>query len=224
MTKVLLREQAIQLRKEGFLYGQIARELDISKSTSYQWTKNVPLSKTEERRIMSSLSDAKRRAVASMTAARAKKSELTIREIESEALSTVNKAELNVNHRRILCAALFWCEGQKNVQEGVKFINSDPIMMRSFLQLLRSSFEIEELKFRALLHLHEYHDESKQIEFWSKVTKIPVEQFHRSYIKPHTGKNIHEGYPGCLSLRYPDTRLAKLLKMIYSNLGNNLGA
>lgn len=141
-----------------------------------------------------------------------------------QAIDTVNSLDFDVNQSRILCAIMFWCEGETSTKSGVRFMNSDPNLMRLFVTLLRNGFDIDESKFRGLLHLHEYHDEGLQLKYWSEVTGIPINQFYKSYKKPHTGKRKREDYPGCLSLRYGDSGLAKLLTLMYSNLGKNLGA
>ncbi len=120
----------------------------------------------------------------------------------------------NQSATRLICAILFWCEGSKTTTQ-VKFTNSDPEMIKYYLRLLRIGFSVDESKFRALVHLHEYHDEKTQIDFWSKLTNIPKTQFHRSYRKPNTQKRIRENYPGCICITYFDARLAKRLWAYY---------
>ncbi len=92
----------------------------------------------------------------------------------------------------------------------------DPSLIALFLDLLRKGFKINESKLRILMHLHNYHDEVIQKEFWSIVTNIPFAQFHQSYWKPNTGKRKHAHYPGCIALSYYDAKIAKELKAIYN--------
>lgn len=66
------------------------------------------------------------------------------------------------------------------------------------------------------MHLHEYHIEKKQKNFWEKVTEIPAKQFHRSYLKPNTGKRKRLNYPGCVTVTYYNARVAKELATIYN--------
>lgn len=142
--------------------------------------------------------------------------------IAVSARRTVKSIDLNEDHSRLLCAIFFWCEGGKDTRSGIRFMNSDPAMIRTFLHLLRSSFKIEESRLRALIHLHQYHDPQKQLSFWSKITDIPPHQFHRPYLKMNTGKNLRPNYPGCVSIRYNDSSLGKLLEMIYIEFSNSL--
>lgn len=88
-------------------------------------------------------------------------------------------------------------------------------MIKFFLQTLRLSFDIDESKLRCLVHLHSYHNPDKQLNYWSKVSKIPSNQFYKPYFKTSTGKVKRLGYQGCLSVRYQDASLARELTIIY---------
>ena len=213
--KSSLKLQATQLRKKGQLYSEIAKELGIAKSTAHLWTKDVQLSSSEARQLAHRYSETLHLNIEKMAANKRIKRIKQESLILKEAIGIANNADLSTNNKKIICACLFWCEGAKNIDSGVRFINSDPVMIGTFLKLLRDSFILDEAKFRALVHLHEYHDATEQQLYWSEVTQIPLEQFNQPYLKPHTGINKHEGYPGCISIRYGDSALGKLLKMIY---------
>lgn len=80
---------------------------------------------------------------------------------------------------------------------------------------MRFSFPIEEDKFRAMVHIHEYHNERLIKKFWSKITKIPLSQFSASYQKPHTKKRKRPGYKGSLRIRYYNAKISRELHAIY---------
>ena len=126
-------------------------------------------------------------------------------------------------HLKVFCALLFWCEGTKDIHSGIHFVNSDPLLIKTFLSLLRSSFNIREEKLRVCLHLHEYHSPKKQILFWSRVTGIPSSQLIKPYRKPHTAKRIRKDYPGCASVSYYDSSLAKELFILAKSILNKYG-
>ena len=79
---------------------------------------------------------------------------------------------------------------------------------------MRFSFKLDERKFRAMLHLHDYHNEKKI---------IPISQFSKSYKKPHTGKRKREGYPGSTRIRYYYSKIALELRTIYNTFADSLG-
>ncbi len=115
------------------------------------------------------------------------------------------------DHDKILCAMIYWCEGAKSARSGVMFTNSDPSLVASFLRLLRSSFTLDEGKFRVCIHLHSYHKAKKQLDFWSKITDIDRRQFIKPYRKVSTGRYSHKDYEGCVSIRYYSSDVARRL-------------
>ena len=142
--------------------------------------------------------------------------------IQITAARIIRDVKLDDNSMKLLCAIFLWCEGQTDITNGVRFVNSDPAMIKVFLRLLREAFELNESKFRALIHLHDYHDPDTQLMFWSKITKIKPSQFHKPYKKPHTGRNKRLGYQGCISIRYQDRSLGKLLQEVYTEFAEGL--
>ena len=127
----------------------------------------------------------------------------------------VKKAAMNADTARLLCAIMYWCEGTKiRRSEILGFTNSDPLVIASFLKLLRAGFSIDERKLRMTLHVHDYHNVDTQLRFWSKVTSISLSQFHRPYRKPHTGVRTREGYQGCVSVRYLNVDFGRRLEAI----------
>lgn len=207
------------MRRQGKLYSEIASLVGISKSTAYTWTKDIVVSDE----VQHIIDDQQHLKMKRLGAARDAKHEHNLRQLSSEARDTVDLLNLSASHERLLCAVFIWCEGEKHANSGLRFINSDPLMIATFLALLRSSFNLDETKFRALLHLHDYHDPEIQLDFWSNITKIPLNQFNQPYIKPHTAKRIHKNYPGCISIRYNDASLGKLLEMIYAEFSARIG-
>ncbi len=203
------RHKAKILRKKGYSLKEIARELNVAKSSASLWVRDVELSAQAQNRLLQNISKGQFNSAKS-NRAKTRAKELSYfegaqREIKS--LSSENKRIYD----KLLCAAMYWCEGAKSASSGVMFVNSDPFLVKKFLELLRASFPLDERKFRVCMHLHSYHSESKQLDFWSEVTHINKAQFIKSYRKPNTGKRIHENYPGCVAIRYHSNDLARQL-------------
>lgn len=89
-------------------------------------------------------------------------------------------------------------------------------MINVFITLLRQSYSLDESKFRALIHIHQYHNENQLKTYWSTLTNIPISQFSKSYQKPNTGKRKRNNYSGSLRIRYYDHKIAKDLSAIYN--------
>lgn len=214
------RNRAIELRKQGYSLFEIASIIKIAKSTSSLWLRNVELNNHARARIE------KRRSLARTKAAQTIKNRIANRrkEFEQSAKKTISALKIfeNPSLSKVFCSLLYWGEGSKTGHRAA-FINSDPTMIATYMKLLRLSFSLDESKFRALVHIHEYHNETKTKRYWSKVTKIPLSQFTKSYLKPHTKKIVRRGYKGTLRIAYADTRIVDELKAIYNTLANSIG-
>lgn len=106
---------------------------------------------------------------------------------------------------------LYWGEGAKT-ENVVKFVNSDPEMIRIFLKFLREVCGVSEERLKALIHMYPDHDENKIKSFWINLTKISEQNFYKSYI--HEGKKgtyKNKSKWGTITINYPDKLLFELL-------------
>jgi len=213
-----LKEKAIILRNQGYSIKEIATSLNVPVSTSSSWVSKVILS-LENKELLAQKKILGQR-----------KSSIVIREktrqrkmiSDIEAKSLIDSINFNSKLDTLLCSILYWAEGSKNCS-NVGFTNSDPKMISTFLKQLRSAFDIDESKFHCLIHIHEYHNDIEEKLFWSKVTNIPVNQFFKSYHKPHTGKRKKPNYHGTISVRYYDSKIAVKINSIYNMYVQSLG-
>lgn len=212
-----LLSNAIELRKQGYSFEEISNKLTIAKSSAYSWCKGVVLDEKAKKRIKKRLAYGMFKAKEVLKAKRNGILHTITDNVDIYLSDIKDNKEIN----KLLCAFLFWGEGEKTTS-SVRFINSDPLMIKSFLTLLRSSYKLDERKFRVLVHVHEYHNEVEIKKFWSEITKIPLNQFSKSYLKPHTKKTIRNGYKGAVSVRYYDYRIALELSFIYNRFANSL--
>ena len=213
-----IKSKAVSLRKVGYSIKEIARMLNVPVSTTLYWLSHVELT-NEVKEIL-----AQKKILGQQ------KSSVVIREktrqrkiiSDTEARLLVNSIKNNNNINSLLCAFLYWAEGSKNCSH-VGFTNSDPKMIAMFLRLFRSSFEIDESKFHCLIHVHEYHNDQEEKQYWSDITNIPLSQFFRSYHKPHTGKRKKTNYHGTISVRYYDAKIALKINSIYNMYVQSIG-
>lgn len=215
MRSLKKRKEVVNERLKGVSIESLAKKFSVPRGTVYSWVKDVELS-PEARRILSNNS------VLGREVGRARM--LEIRKHQQELLQDRSKElieNLKVDKKlaKVFCSLLFWAEGAK-ATNSLNFVNSDPIMIRAFLRFFRQGFEIDETKFRILVHIHAYHNDQQMKEYWSRVTNVPLSQFNESFQKPNTGLTKKEGYMGCISIRYYDAQIAKELTWLYTTLGN----
>lgn len=218
--KVAEKLKAIALRKKGYSVNEIVKKLSVAKSSVSVWVRNVPLNKIAEKRLLTKIQLGQWRAAELKRAKTRKLVEMS----DHNAQKIVDHIIVSGALMKVFCGILYWCEGAKNPMGGVRFTNSDPNVIKTFLVLLRNSFLIDEQKLRIGLHLHEYHDIKKQIDFWSTITQIPTAKFIKPFLKHHTKKRIRENYPGCATVYYYQTSVARELLSLGKAFLKNVGA
>lgn len=206
LSKKDSKQRAIKLRKTGHSLAEISDILRISKASASLWLRDVPLSiKAQEKIALKRVLGRKRSAVTHR-----EQLDMRMQNAIDFANDVLSRTTIETDIARILCALLYWCEGEKTKNDKIlSFANSDMQLSATFLSLLRRGFNTDESKFRICLHLHDYHEEAKQIGLWSVATGVPRHQFYKSYRKPNTGKRRRSDYAGCASIRYYDAEIAR---------------
>ncbi|MDP3901007.1 MAG: hypothetical protein Q8Q38_01550 [bacterium] len=205
--KLKERRKAIRLRRLGKSYGEILKYTPVSKGTLSLWLRDIevnPKFLAELRgREISRYAGAKAR-----QRQRIEKTELIIRDAKKEVWSL---------YRDPLFLAglmLYWAEGDKSDEnEQIKFTNSDPEMIRVMMCWFRKVCVVPEEKFRISLHVHELHCRSDMEDYWSRVTKVPLTQFHKTYIK-QTSLRYRKNhlYNGTCAIRVSNRDLFRRMK------------
>lgn len=210
-TKNDARDRAVQLRKSGYSLNEISSLLNVSKSSASLWSRGIRLSNNARHKLVEKSVIGRARARETLRMAKMKRLERA----RIEGTKVVRNVRLSRNETKLMCALLYWCEGEKLKNGGtLSFTNSDPNLMKTFISMLRDCFDVDESKLRLLVHIHDYHNAKTQLRFWSNVTNIPLEQCHRPYFKAHTRKRSRLGYQGCASVRYHDISLGRTLEAI----------
>ena len=188
--KLAEQQQARQLRRTGLPLTEIATRLGVSKSSVSLWVRDVEFT-TLPRPVRG-----RRRAPNALQ--RRKQAEIDRLLIEGQ----LRIGRLSEREFLVAGVALYAGEGSKR-DGAVKFANSDPRMIAFYCVWLRRFFQIDEMRLRLRLYLHEGLDLDASLAFWSGLTGIPPSQFHKPYRATpdpsvrHT-KHVH----GCVSIDY----------------------
>ena len=200
-----LRAQAVELRMRGASYDAIAAQLGVSKSSCSLWLRHLPHPEVDPQwRAASEL----RRTEA--LRARVRRDRDGRDEVGRQVSLAAGTALGDITRRDLVIALAvsYWCEGTKtkpwNRQATVQWMNSDPVLVRLFLEGLQLlGVGPERLGLR--VHIHETADEEAARVWWSEQTGVALERFSRSTIKRHrpttNRKNRLDGYRGCVCVR-----------------------
>ena len=129
---------------------------------------------------------------------------------QNKKLSFKEKVKLSEKEKKLKIAGLmlYWGEGYKSLlSHGVDFANSDPVMIKVFINFLRTVYGVDEKRFRILLYCYSNQNVPELINFWSKLTLIPKKQFSKPYIRTDFKENGRKMKYGMIHLRYADKKL-----------------
>jgi hypothetical protein len=191
--KVKEQERARALLAQNRTLADIAKRLGVSKSSVSLWVRDVPFTPSPRRH------GPHRRPHPAH--------EAKLRQIEELNRSGVDRiGTLSDEAFFVAGIALYAGEGSKTDGE-VRFSNSDPRMIRYFCVWFRRFFDVDETRLRGRVYLHQGLDLRATEEFWSTLTNIPTDQFHKPYRAvpdPSIRRNKHEH--GCFSVAYGCSR------------------
>ncbi|KKW38989.1 MAG: hypothetical protein UY89_C0035G0014 [Parcubacteria group bacterium GW2011_GWA1_54_9] len=107
---------------------------------------------------------------------------------------------------------LYWAEGAKSDMTGLRFVNTDPVLAKLYISLLRSTYALDERRIRIRLHLHYYHKHREAITFWSKLLKVPNSQFGKIYVKKRSvQRRFRKNFQGICFINYFDGAIRREL-------------
>lgn len=219
------KDAAIALRRQGRTYADIRNDLNlnISQGTLCLWLQHVPLS-TEERRTLKDRADEKlavAREKAMATNQNKRRMHLgQIKEKVAHLPDLLKKGDV----AKIALAMLYWCEGAKARSGSLSFGNSDPMLIKTFLLLLRQCYVADERKLRITVLCRADQDTAALEEFWANTTGIPRTQFYAPRTDARTiGKpTMKIDYKGVCRLDYFSADVYNELKIIYQLVGEGL--
>lgn len=204
--KLELKLKARELRKKGLSVKEIQKRLKVSRSSVSLWVRDVKLTKKQLEKLYlnKKTGSLKGSIIAAMNKVRAR--EELVKKLMREGKKEMGR--ISRRNRFITGVALYFAEGEKS-GEHVGFSNSDPRAIKFMADWFRKFCKIPEEKFRCSLYIHDNLDEKKAKRFWSKLTKISLAQFRKSYIvknNPHRLRKVKHIY-GVLRIGTNDVSL-----------------
>lgn len=175
--KLAEQRKAISLRKKGLSYRSIQKRLPISRSSLNRWLKDIRLT---QKQLMNLQSNRKKGRMKGAFIKKMNRIQKTNRLLQ---LGETEFFRFSKNALFLSGLLLYWAEGDKHKEESVKFTNADPSMISLMMQWFRKICHVPEKKFRIALHIHNLHNPKTVNIYWSKLTGIPIHQFHKNYIK-----------------------------------------
>lgn len=189
------KEIVQKLRSEGLSYGEIQKQVKVSRDTISRWCRKIVLSpKQLDRLLQNKLNGATKGRLIGAKKQQNERIERSKLLFESGA-SKIGK--LSKRDRFIAGVGIYIGDGGKG-DKRFAFSNSDPKTIKFMSQWLTEFFNVSPDKMAGQIWIHNNLNEKEARKYWSKLTKIPEERIYKSYIaKNKTGsrkvrKQLHE--------------------------------
>jgi hypothetical protein len=212
-----MREEARRLRREGWSLNEIAAKLGPPKNTLTLWVRGIDLTPEQRTRLLKReiISNGRNRALAMEAHRKARLARVRVANDQAAAFLNMLESQHQANH--IAAAMLYLAEGAK-AEGAFSFANSNWHIIRYWLYLLRSSFPIDESKFRIQILCRADQDINRLLQYWTEVTGIT--QSIRGTVDARTeGKPTKRAdYKGVCKIVYYDFALRRYLDALAQGL------
>lgn len=195
-------------REKGLSVKELAEILGVSKSSISLWVRDVELS-PQQRARLNARSFPRRLAGAKANAERGLARRRAAQELGREQARAGDPLHL-------AGCMLYWAEGSRR-RDCVEFVNSDPAMIRYFIEFLRLCFQVPEAKIRVTCNLFADHlDRQRQVEdHWLETLRLPRSSLRKStvnhYSKYSRKKRRNKLPYGTCRISVCDTQLVQML-------------
>ena len=195
MAKIIEKIKAQELRQKGWSINEIAQKLNISKSTTSVWCRDISLTPIQIQRLVEKqTSKSYKGRLKGLEKIRQKRLQ-EVKFLRKEGIKEIKK--LNKKEFLIAGIAIYWSEGYTApVNYEVGFTNSDPKMVLFMLEWFKNCCKVSNNRFSFRVGINEIHkDRVKKVEkYWSQLTGIPLSQFNKVSLKKTKIKKIYKNY------------------------------
>ncbi|NBD74263.1 helix-turn-helix domain-containing protein [Patescibacteria group bacterium] len=176
MAKRKEYQQALKMRKEGMPYSAIRKKLGVSKSTLSRWLRDHPLSKKQ----IDELRGKNPKRIEQFRQSMRRKRDDRLSDVLEKVRADIGT--LSDRERFVAGFFLYWAEGAKTTPYSITLSNTDPALIRSYVQWL-ALLGVPKERIRVRLHLYSDMDYHTTTKCWSQELGIPLSQFRPPYIK-----------------------------------------
>lgn len=209
-----LKNEAVRLRKRGSSIRKIESRLKIPRSTLSCWFRNIELSAKQKEKLhndwKNALIKARKKAVLWHNAQKEKRFQIAKKEAES-VIKNINMSDFDI--LELALAILYFGEGsKKNIETALG--NSDPLVLKFFILILRNIYHLSNEKIRCELYLRADQNPEKIKRYWAKALKLPLNNFKQINIDKRTaGSKTYSNYKGVCNVRCGNVAIKR--KLIY---------
>jgi transposase-like protein len=177
MSKTELKTEARRLRSADALsVKEIAHRLGVSQASVSVWVRDVHLTAHQRKEVVE-------RARARRNRSRSHHFRERRRSFQDEGRTRAREHD----PKHAVACMLYWAEGSKS-RNAAQFVNSDPEMVRFFVDFLRADLGVTDAEFRIDCNLFADHIErQREIEqFWLDTLRLPPSCLRKSTVNVYS--------------------------------------
>lgn len=186
-------EQAVQLRKRGFTLNEIAKIVDVSKSTVSLWLSRETWSKSITESNQKRASKDNRKRILLLNKARGNQYRKLYTEAERSAVTEFK----HYKHNPLFIAGLmlYVSEGDSSDNHLIRITSSRFDIHRIFIKFVLEYLGVPKEKIRFWLLLYHDLDEERCMKVWSRKLGLSIVQFHKNQVIQSRSKKetLHYG-------------------------------
>lgn len=209
------KQKAVSLRKSGKSYLEIKKELGVPKSTLSDWFRDQKWSNELAQKLIKKAQQGHSIRLQELNKIRGGHLKKLYEQAEMEA---VDEFEVLKYHLLFISALMiYWGEGNKSSKSRCYIANTDPLMIKLFLQFLRNICGFKSPRIKAWLLLYPDLDENICKEFWIKHASLQKDDFHKSIVITGKHKTNRLTYGVCsvgVSSAYLKCKLLKWIELL----------
>jgi hypothetical protein len=210
IARLMDKNQAIELRKQGMTYSEIAKIVPVSKGLLSYWFNDLILTTEEKERIASKMVGTRGAGILKSSATNRQKR--LGREIVAFEDAKRIFADNMKDQRFLIGIALYWAEGAKK-HSVFQFVNSDPDMVIFMHNWVQKYLKIEKARIKCRLFIHKVPGYENIELFWAGKLGLEPSLFMKTIYKPtkHTVKK-NPDYKGCMRLSIANVYVFRLMR------------
>ncbi|MGB4076088.1 MAG: hypothetical protein WBK28_00070 [Minisyncoccia bacterium] len=215
------RNEAIEMRKDGKSYRQIRDKLRIPLSTISEWFSGEEWSLKIRQKLTAAAEIESTIRIVELDRVRGEHLKQAYEEARKEARQELET--LRYNPLFIAGIMLYWGEGDKLTNGQTRLSNSDPELIRLYVEFLRKACRIPESKIKGSLLIYPDIDRESNLRFWSFASGIPISRFSKSVLinGKHETRRLRYGVCSILVLStYFKVKMLEWLRFMPKELMN----
>lgn len=213
------KDKILKFRRSGKSYNDIRRELAISKSTLSEWLRPYKWSRDITNHLAGKFKRKNAIRLIRLNKVRGKRLARLYREARKEARMEFE----NLKYHPLFIAGVvaYWGEGDKISGHGVRIANTDPEMIKLFVNFLRHVCQIPKDRIKAWILIYPDLNGEECKKFWIRNSGLSLDNFTKCItIKGrHKTNRLHYGVCNVgISSKYFKNKILVWLKLLPLNL------